>query len=110
MKVIELSIEYETRDIAKKLGCKWDETMKKWYVDLDRHDNSSLDYKPYRLLALVSTNDVNNDIMKELNCKWNPTYKKWVIPVSVYEDNIEHFNAHKLKVLKKNTIIIFLYL
>ena len=26
-----------------------------------------------------------------------------MIPVSLYEDNIEHFNAHKLKVLTKIT-------
>jgi hypothetical protein len=103
MKVIELNVDYETRDIAKKLGCRWDETMKKWYVELDSHNKSPPSYKPYRLFALVDTNNVSNDIMKELDCKWNPNYKKWVIPVDVYENKLEHFEAHGLKMLTKIT-------
>lgn len=103
MKVIELNVSYEDRDLAKMVGCRWDEMEKKWFVSLDKHNNTPEKYKPYRIYALVDTNDVDNETMKSLGCKWNATYKKWVVSVSFYDDNKEHFDEHNLKVLSKIT-------
>ena len=103
MKVIEMFIDYEAKDEAKKLGCRWDSSMNCWYVSVDRHKEKPDVYKPYNRFALADTNDITNETMKELNCKWNSVYKKWLISEYIYENNKTQFELYKLKVLTKIT-------
>ena len=103
MKVIEMFSDYEGRDEAKKLGCRWDGSMMCWYVSLDRHEENPDVFAPYKRLALADTNDITNETMKELNCKWNSVYKKWLISEKIYNDNKTQFDLYKLIVLTKIT-------
>lgn len=68
-----LYVPYEEKHIAKKRGAKWDETCKKWYVDVE-YKNDSLD--EYALVYL-SVPFAQKQIAKDNNCKWCSEKKKW---------------------------------
>ena len=105
MKVIEMYVNYEAKDEAKKTGCKWDDTMKCWYVSLTKYNENKEVFTPIRIFAFADTNEVSCESMKELNCKWNSKYKKWTATKAEYELNKPQYDYHSLKVLTEITNI-----
>ena len=84
MNNIFLEVPYKDKEEAKGLECKWDKTVKKWYVEphnlgleciLEKWDIKCLDI-PYDLRIEA----------KLKGCKWNKEFKK----LYTYKSN-KHF-------------------
>jgi hypothetical protein len=105
MKVIQLIVNYESKEEAKKIGSRWDSSMCCWYVSLEKYNENKEMYKSFRHFAFADTNDVSAETMKELNCKWNSIYKKWTTDKTTYEKNKLQFDLYRLKVLTEITCV-----
>ena len=75
MNNIFLEVPYKDKDEAKGLECKWDKTVKKWYVE------------PHNLgLECILEKWDQRDEAKSKGCKWNKEMKTWY----TYKSN-KHF-------------------
>jgi hypothetical protein len=103
MKVISMYVNFDIKDEAKKLGCRWDDCMKCWYVSLEKYNANKESFEKFRILALVDIDNVSAETMKELNCAWNPRYKKWTVNKLEYGLRKTEFDLHNLQVLSEIT-------
>jgi hypothetical protein len=97
--VNEVFVNYESKDVAKNMGCKWDSLKSRWYVPNSLYIQDVEVYNDFRALALVDRNDIISYDMKLLGCKFLGKYKKWIISKSIYEKRKTEFDLYKLEIL-----------
>jgi hypothetical protein len=97
--VNELFVNYESKDTAKKLGCRWDSVASRWYVSNAIYKQDIELFNDFRAYALVDRNDIASEDMKLLGCKFLGKYKKWIISKSIYTKRKTEFDLYKLEVL-----------
>lgn len=102
-KVNEVFVNYEMKDKAKKLGCRWDILKNRWYIAHDVFKQDMELFNDFRALAVADTNLVSNEDLKLLGCKFNITFKKWTISKSIYAKRKTEFDLHKLVILTEIT-------
>jgi hypothetical protein len=74
---ISCGVKFLNKDLAKKLGAKWDADNKNWYFqyDMDEFDNNpylhTYYFKPYSisLLNVELTNDEKTNALKSISMK-----------------------------------------
>jgi len=105
-----ITISYNNKDEAKKLGAKWDLNKKSWYYD----DKISEENK--ERIILLEKNKVNESVIdikknyinipfskknlaKTYGARWDLNKKSWY-----YDDNTSIENKNKLNLLEKNKL------
>ena len=80
-----LDVPFEEKEEAKKLGCKWDTTAKKWY----RKDYSITIDK--WIVVYLDVPFHEKDGVKELGGKWDVKNKKWYIGKGKLTTDLEKY-------------------
>lgn len=88
IKKIVLNIPFDSKDIAKELGAKWDKDIKKWFYEgvdtMIIEQLKKLEVKQHYLNIVFA--DKNK--AKELGAKWDANIKKWFYVDSLDVDKI----------------------
>jgi hypothetical protein len=103
VKVNEVFVNYEMKDKAKNLGCRWDVLKNRWYIAQDVFEQNMELFNDFRALAIADTNLVSNEDLKLLGCKFNITFKKWIISKSIYAKRKTEFDLYRLVILTEIT-------